>query len=544
MSTPPVVYRFAGCEVDPALRQVRCGGVTAEPQPKALDLLLYLIAHRDRVVDKDELLEKIWPGVVVSESALNQALRKARAMVGDDGERQAVIRTIQRRGFRFVAELEQDRPAAAPAAPDRVAPRAGATKGAVAVLPFTDMSAGRDQEYFCDGMAEEVINALAHAGQRVVARTSAFAFKNRPDDVREIARKLSVTLVLEGSVRKAGERLRVTAQLIDAGTGFHVWSKTWDRRVEDMFAIQDEIAHSIAASLGPTVPTDVPEITAAELHRRGRTYQLRFGRRAQRFAIELFRQAIVLDPAFAPAWAALALSYVLLYRFSLASEANRNEALGAARRALEIDAALAESWTAKGAATTICCDYRDAEAAFEKALELGPDSFEAHYYYARAATEMGDFAKAIALYERAAAIDTDDYQALVFASQCYRSLQQHERALEAEHRTLARAERALARDPTDARALVLSAASLIHSGRPDQARAWVERACALEPDEPHCSYNAACAYILLGEHERALDMLEALDLGAMANRAWMEHDVEFDSLREHPRFKAIMATTR
>jgi len=536
------VYRFADCEVDAALRQVRCAGTVAEPQPKALDLLLYLIAHRNRVVDKDELLGTIWPGVVVSESALTQALRKARAMVGDDGERQAVIRTIQRRGFRFVAELDES-PRTAPE------PRGGPTAphmaaGSVAVLPFLDMSPAADQEYFCDGMAEEVINALARAGQRVVARTSAFAFKNRPDDVREIARKLGVTLVLEGSVRKAGERLRVTAQLIDAGSGFHAWSKTWDRRVEDMFAIQDEIAQNIATSVGPAPAARSLAITAAELQRRGRAYQRRFGQRAQRFAIELFRQAIALDASYAPAWAALALSYVLLYRYALASEANRDEALAHARRALELDASLPEAWTAKGAATTICCDYRDAEAAFEKALKLGPDSFEAHYYYGRAATEMGDFPKAAALYERAAMIDPDDYQALVFASQCYRSLGQPERALESERRSLAAAEHALARDPTDARALVLSAAALIHAGRAAEARTWVERGCMLEPDEPHCRYNAACAYVLLGEHERALDLLETLELGTKANRAWMEHDVEFDPLREHPRFKAIMATTR
>jgi adenylate cyclase len=540
----PSVYRFAGCEVDSALRQVRCDGVAAEPQPKALDLLLYLIAHRHRVVDKDELLEKIWPGVVVSESALTQALRKARAMVGDDGERQAVIRTIQRRGFRFVAELENGH-ASTPPAPAQPAADDAAPTGPVAVLPFVDMSSARDQEYFCDGMAEEVINALAHVGQRVVARTSSFAFKNKPDDVREIARKLGVTLVLEGSVRKVDLRLRVTAQLIDAGSGFHVWSRTWDRRVEDMFAIQDEIAQSIAAAVrGKPRCTPPAKITPAELHRRGRIYQHRFGQRAQRFAIEMFNQALALDANFAPAWAALSLSYVLLYRYAFASEANREEALAAARRALELDATLAEAWTAKGAATTICCDYRSAETAFDKAIALNPRSYEAHYYYARAKTEIGDFAKAAELYERAAAIELDDYQALVFASQCYRSLGQEARSLDAERRALAMAERALERDSTDARALVLSAAALIHLGRADDARKWVERGCALEPDEPHCRYNAACAYVLLGEHERALDLLEGLDVANKANGSWMQHDVELDPLREHPRFMALMATTR
>ncbi len=538
------VYRFANCEIDPALREVRVNGLAVEPQPKALDLLLYLIANRGRVVDKDELLGQLWPGVVVSESALTQALRKARAMVGDDGERQAVIRTVQRHGFRFIAVLTET---SAPGETDR-APEQGETPpGSVAVLPFADMSPGRDQEYFCDGMAEEIINALARAGQKVVARTSAFVFKNRADDVREIARRLGVSLVLEGSVRKSGERLRVTAQLIDAASGFHRWSQTWDRRVEDMFAIQEEIARGIADALGsaqPAAAAAAPAITAAELYRRGLTYQRRFGRRAQRFAIELFHQALAMDPDFAPAWAALAVSNVLVYRFSLASEAHRSEATRAANRAVEIDPGLAEAWTAKGAATTICCDFASAESAFRKALQLGPESFEAHYYYARAATEMGQFEKAAALYERAAAIRPDDYQALVFAGQAYQSLGQRERGLDAERRALAVAERAVARDPTDARALVLSAAGLIHAGRPDEARAWVERACSLEPDEPHCRYNAACAYVVLGEHERALDMLESIDLAAMANRDWMEHDFELDPLRHHPRFRAIMARAR
>lgn len=539
------VYRFGDCEVDPSRQQVRVGGHVVEAQPKALDLLLYLIVHRDRVVDKDELLGKLWPGVVVTESALTQALRKARALVGDDGERQAVIRTVQRRGFRFVAELApadipRDTPAAA-AGPPREAPRA------VAVLPFADMSAQRDQEYFCDGMAEEIINALSRAGQRVAARTSTFAFKNRPDDVREIARRLGVELVLEGSVRKIGEQLRVTAQLIDAASGFHLWSQSWDRRLEDMLAIQDEIARRIAAALGggtapATEPAGAP-VGAAELYRRGLAYQHRFGQRAQRFAIELFSQALARDPGYAPAWAALAVSHVLVYRYSWATDERRSEALRAARRAVDLAPDLAEAWTAHGAATTICCDYTSAREAFEKAIRLDPGSFEAHYYFARAATETGEFARAAVLYERAAEIRPDDYQALVFAGQAYQSLGQHECGLDAERRALVRAERALARDPTDARALVLSAAGLIHAGRTDEARAWIERACTLEPDEPHCRYNAACAYVVLGEHERALDMLETIGLDAMANRAWMEHDFELDPLRAHPRFQALMART-
>ena len=209
--------------------------------------MVYLIENRDRVVDKDELLAKLWPGTVVSESALTQIVKKARSLAGDDGDRQAVIRTVQRRGFRFVGELAT---AAEPPRRKPAAQRAAAAEPSVAVLPFVDMSPEHDQEYFCDGMAEEIINELTHVpGLRVAARTSTFAFKNRADDVRDIGRRLGVQSVLEGSVRKGAERLRVTAQLIDADSGFHLWSERWDRRQEDMLAIQGEIAQLIAAAL-------------------------------------------------------------------------------------------------------------------------------------------------------------------------------------------------------------------------------------------------------------------------------------------------------
>jgi len=242
------LYRFGTCEIDARLRQVRRDGVVVAAQPRVFDLLLYLIRHCDRVVDRDELLATLWPGVVVSESALTQGVRKARAVVGDDGSRQSVIRTVQRRGFRFVAVLEEievtDHASEAAVAP---------AESSVAVLPFVDMSPQRDAEYFADGMSEEITNELTRNPHlSVAARTSAFAFKNCSDDVREIGRRLGVATVLEGSVRKVNKRLRVTAQLIDVRTGFHLWSERWDRGIEDVLAIQDEIAHLIAAALRET----------------------------------------------------------------------------------------------------------------------------------------------------------------------------------------------------------------------------------------------------------------------------------------------------
>jgi TolB-like protein len=248
------IYRFGACEVHPHLRQVRLAGSALDAQPKAFDLLLYLIENRDRVVDKQELLDRLWPGTVVTESALTQVVRKARSLTGDDGDRQAVIKTVQRRGFRFVAALRTTAPTGATRASRGAARSAEAS---VAVLPFVDMSPEQDQEYFCDGMAEEITNRLTRVpGLRVAARTSTFAFKNRTDDVRDIGRQLGVRSVLEGSVRKWRDRLRVTAQLIDADSGFHIWSERWDRPQEDVLGIQEEIAQLIASMAAPRRGTE------------------------------------------------------------------------------------------------------------------------------------------------------------------------------------------------------------------------------------------------------------------------------------------------
>src|SRR5262245_23586343 len=326
-------YRFGDCEVDTRLRQIKVRGELVEAQPKAFDLLVYLLENRDRVVDKDELLQRLWSGTVVTDSALTQIVRKARSLVGDDGDRQSVIRTVQRHGFRCVAVVqEQGGDSAAGAA------QAGVTiEPSVAVLPFADMSPQHDQEYFCDGMVEEIITELTRVpGLRVAARTSSFAFKHRADDVREIGRRLGVSTVLEGSVRKAGDQLRVTAQLIDAATGFHLWSDRWDRRVENMLAIQAEIGRQIAAVLrGVRGKSEAPAVTFTgdDLCDRAFAYLSRTSQRSQRFAMDLFQQALALDPKSVRAWAGDALSHVVLYRTTTRMKHHRTEALQAATRA-------------------------------------------------------------------------------------------------------------------------------------------------------------------------------------------------------------------
>ena len=540
------IYRFGDREVDTRLRQIKASGELLEAQPKAFDLLVYLLENRNRVVDKDELLEQLWAGSVVSDSALTQIVRKARSLAGDDGDRQAVIRTVQRRGFHFVAVVEGQGDASTAGTPRAEA----VVEPSVAVLPFADMSPEHDQEYFCDGMVEEIITELTRVpGLRVAARTSSFAFKNRADDVREIGRRLGVSTVLEGSVRKAGNRLRVTAQLIDAATGFHHWSERWDRTIEDMLAIQAEIGQQIAAVLrgAPHGRSERPAVTFTgdDLCDRAFTYLNRTSQRSQRFAMDLFQQALALDPKSVRAWAGDALSHVVLYRTTTRMKHHRTEALQAATHATELGPRSGLAWTAFGAAIALSRGFDAAREAFTRAIRLDPTLYEAHHYFGHVCTEAGEFERAAEEYEAAAAVRPGDYQSLVFARQAYRALHRPADERSAAARQAAAAERALHADPTDARALSMSAGSLIVLGRVDEARAWTRRSCELEPEEPYVHYNAACVLAQLGEVDEALVALEnGTEDGRLCRPGWVEHDEDLAVLRGNPRFEALLAKMR
>ncbi len=569
---PQTGYRFGNVQLDVDRREISVDGQLVELQPKAFDLLHYLIRHRDRVVDREELMDALWPGIVVTDDSLTQALRRVRRVIGDDGTRQEVIRTIQRRGFRFVAEMNAGQPVEAPADPTvqqtevvtsarreyggsgqavRAAPPNAGTS--LAVLPFLDLSPARDQRYFCDGIAEELANALGRVpGLRIAARTSAFAFREAAIEAPEIARRLGVDALVEGSVRRSGEQLRVTAKLVDAG-GFQSWTGTWDRALADVFAIQEEIARQVVEALGPRLagpesvamrPVRGTSIEAYDLYLRGLGSLHKFGRRSQRFALRMFGEAIELDPSYAPAWAGVAISHLLLYSYSEASEENRQGAIDAAERAVALDPLSAEAQVAAANAAMLSGDVAAADAGFRRAQALDPGLFQAWYYHGRCCASRGDHQRAVELYERAAAVRPDDYDALILAAQSYTSLGRTDDAHGAYLRSLANAERALQLQPDDVRVIALCASSHIVVGRPDESRRWVERALALEPDEPYVNYCAACTFGLLGETDRALDCLERVGVEKMANANWMDHDSSLDPLRGHPRFEALRKRAR
>lgn len=444
--------------------------------------------------------------------------------------------------------------------PDETRPPADEKTGpapaerSIAVLPFVDMSPDHDQDYFCEGMAEEILNALTRVdGLRVAARTSAFQFKGRAVDLRKVGQDLGVSTVLEGSVRKSGDQLRLTAQLINVADGYHLWSERYDRRLADVFAIQDEIATEITRALQIRLtPRDrtairtrtTDDMEAYDHYLRGRQFMNQFGPRSMVSARMMFERAIELDPDYAPAYAGLSLANAMIHMYWDPDPKFCQKAQLASARAIELDPESAEVHAAHGLAELLANRFGSAEHAFERAIELDPRSFDAYYYYARNCASSGQLDKAVQLYEKAATARPEDYQAILLSTQVYRALGRHDDARSAAERGLRRAERALELNPNDVRALYLSGNALGQLGRDEEARNCVERALMLEPDEPSVLYNAACFYSQSGDLDRAMELLERAVLPGMANRVWVEHDSDLDPLRDLPRFKAYLETLR
>jgi serine/threonine protein kinase/Flp pilus assembly protein TadD len=431
-------------------------------------------------------------------------------------------------------------------------PAAAAESGrrSIAVLPFTNMSAEVENEFFTDGISEEIINALTKVrALDVASRTSAFAFKGNKEDIGAIGRKLKVHTVLEGSVRKAGNRLRISTQLVDVATSFQLWSERYDREMQDVFAIQDEIATSIVNAL-KVVLTEKEEaaikkiptqsVRAYEYYLRGR--QLFHQRRPETLdaAEDLYRRAIALDPDYALAYAGLADCSCFRFFEHAGGDEALDQAESASRRALKLDPELAEAHASRGLALTYQRRFDEASQEFERAMELDAMLYEAPWYYARSLQAQGNFERAVVLYGRAAELRVDDYQALVFAATCYRSLGRLDEAHVAARRGIAAAERALAINAGESRALSLGAAELQFLGESARAEEWARRAVQSDPTNPLMLYNIGCLYALAGNRGLALDHLErAMELG-MRNRDWLMTDPDLNSLRDDPRFAALL----
>ena len=515
---------------------------------KAASVLGLLVERAGQPVTKQELFAAVWSNTVVSDDALTTCIQELRKALGDDAKQPRYIETRHRYGYCFVAELTCDTPAPAAGAPETAA--VASDQPAIAVLPFMDMSPSRDQDYFCEGLAEELIDALTHVdGLRVACRSSSFQFRGAGVDLREVGRQLGVNSIVEGSVRRAGDQLRITVQLIDVATGYHKWSQRFERRLGDVFAIQDEIAAKVATTLRGGAALSQREQrglrrphTSAEPYEyylRGRQSLHRMRQPDLEQSRRMFEGAIELDADYAPAWAGLATVHALLYEWWGSNDEDMHRADRASQIAMELAPDLADAHFARGFALSLHRRYDEAQIHFELAARINPNLFDAYYYYGRAAFARGEIEHSVELFRKAAEVRQEDYQSPTFEAQSLRMLGREEEARVATRESVVRAERILALNPLDGRALAVGALALYNEGDIGRAFEWSQRAVDLYPDDLSALLNNACLKFRSGMHEEGLDILERFFGRGQGKRDWVEHDPDYDCVRDHPRFKAM-----
>ena len=375
-----MLFLFNNYVLDCQRRELRAGDVPVALEPQVFDLLVYLIENRDRVVSKDDLIASVWAGRIVSESTLTSRINAVRKAIGDTGEKQSCIRTFARKGFRFVAPVEPVEPVEPTNTAGQMtdveadSPLALPQKPSIAVLPFSNMSGDAADDSFADGVTEEIITALSRVRWFfVIARGSAFAYKSRDTDPNDIARELGVRYILMGSVRRAGDRIRVTAKLIDGSNGSSVWARSYDRALADIFSVHDDITQTIVGGIEPELGRAERErarvkhrdsIDAWSTYQRGMIHLYRYTQDDLAEARKQFAAAIAIDPELGPAYSATAEAYYyeVVYGFAESVAHNRERAIEFAQKAVALDRDDAGAHCTLGralSATRICgCHFR------------------------------------------------------------------------------------------------------------------------------------------------------------------------------------------
>jgi TolB-like protein/DNA-binding winged helix-turn-helix (wHTH) protein/Flp pilus assembly protein TadD len=595
--------------------------------PKAFDVLAYLVEHAGRLVTQDEILEALWPETYVNPEVLRKYILEIRKLLGDRPDNPEFIQTLPKRGYRFVASVEDARAAEPPVVPtshvteeqaieEKIATttvpseqesssgkhrlwrfaiipalavvtaaaiagqhflftrnRANATSvknTSIAVLPFADMSAAKDQEYFSDGLAEQLINDLAKvSGLKVVGRSSAFQFKGKNEDLRDVGRKLGVANVLEGSVRRDGNYVRVTAELIKADDGFQLWSQTYDRETKDIFGVEDEIAQATTEALRlkllggngqpvtPNLHSTNPEAYQAYLQAK---YFSGRGRGKEDFgeALAYADKAIKLDEKYAPAWALRSSVQNAMAEGGLIDTTEGfREARDDAERAIALDPALASAYLAL-AKTQINCDWNwdAADTSLTKAAVLEPGSVEVLRVRSYLFRILGNLDQAIKLYEQAVALDplhANSYSGLGYLLYAAGRYDESQAALQ----------KALDLNPRAAYVHLTLDKILLAEGKPQQALAEIEKepsdwgkltgevlayhalgreqdsnaalAALIARHETDAAYQIAQVYAYRGESERSFEWLE---------RAYKLRDPGLPEIKSNPLFKNLRHDSR
>jgi TolB-like protein/cytochrome c-type biogenesis protein CcmH/NrfG len=430
-------FVFDGYVLDINTRELRRGDERIAVEPQVLDLLIYLVDNRDRVVTKDDMIASIWGGRAVSDTALTSRIYAARKAIGDTGRDQKLIRTIARKGLRFVGTL--DAPAGGTSLPAVVPPPADALaelrrsapapdRPVIAVLPFNNMSDDPEQEYFSDGISEDLITALSKLRWFfVIARNSSFIYKGKSVHVRQVGEELGAGYVVEGSVRKSGERVRITAQLNDVASGSHVWAERYDRDAADVFAVQDEITEAIVAAIEPQlyaaenfrVRSKPPSsLDAWGLVMRALSHWAQVSPQDHAAALELLEKAVAIDPDYCQALGVQSAIYSFGAHMGWGDPAVVVPlAEQAAQAAVRIDGEDAWAHHALGSVHLIRRRFDDALAATELALQLNPSFSHAQNYYAAALAFCGRWQEATEATKRAIRLSPrDPFLALIYGS--------------------------------------------------------------------------------------------------------------------------------
>jgi TolB-like protein/Tfp pilus assembly protein PilF len=501
-----VLYSFEDFALDTDRRELRRGAALVSVEPQVFDLLTYLIRNRERVVSKDDLLAAIWDGRIVSESALSTQINAVRCALGDSGDEQRLIKTLPRKGIRFVGPVREEQKSAIAAdtggqlrpvfpLPDRPS---------IAVLPFTNMSGDTEQEYFADGMAEEIIAALSHCKWLfVIARNSSFTYKGKPVDVRQVGRELGVRYVLEGSVRRGGNRLRFTGQLIDATSGTHIWADRFEGDISDVFELQDRFTESVVAAIEPNLQAAEIErlknkpaanLDAYDLLLRAQQLEYEFTEESLAAALRCLREALAIDPSYAPAMALAACCYSQrnIQGWAQDPTAEAAEGLRLAARAVELGKDDANVlWMAAYAAWRLAMDAQRARELAHRSLRLNPNSAIALAITAWMEAQLGNPAKAIELYQRAERLSPRDPRGWLIAAGLAMALFFQERFDEA----ATWAEKALVLNPRFTIPLRTLAGSLAKLGHREKAAAVVQEVLKIEPQLTVSTWRARLRWL-------------------------------------------------
>lgn len=486
-------YLFEDFTLDMERRELRRGRDLIHIAPQALDVLAFLIHHRERVVSKDDLIAAVWEGRVVSDSALTSRVNAVRAAVGDSGENQRLIKTLPRRGFRFVGQVtDEDTPAAPPTLSELAAvpPLALPDRPSIAVLPFTNMSGDPEQAYFAEGIAEEIITALSRCGGLfVIARNSSFSYRGRTADVQQVGRELGVRYVLEGSVRRAGARLRFTGQLADAASGAQIWAERFDGDAAEVFAMQDLITERVVAAIEPRLQLaeierlkhkTSPNLNAYDLLLQAQALEFEYTEEGMASALTCLECAIAIDPSYAPALAFAAYCFAERRQQGWARNvvAETAQGLRLANRALEVNKDDANVlWMAAFAVRVLGADPKRSKELVMRSLQLNPNSAMALMQAGWAEAFLGNGIGALehlAMAERLSPRDPRAWYMAAVAALANFVLGDFEQAA-------ACASKALAYSPRFAPSLRVLAASQANLGRMNEAQATTQRLLLLDP---------------------------------------------------------------